>query len=227
MEASRHLEEEPDPHEDRLAHLSAAERAEDPSQEYDPAAEWELEDESGNTILRFVDRDRRPVVEPQPVDTPLTEIDGAMDFENVAEVEFALNDSPETVIQTLRDVGGVYTDEGEFTTGAYQLEVLHLALEGNPAAYEELPEDSGLRQWVDANRDSEEAVETFMHYYCIMHSQEETPGGETPAEAIVHLVRPEPPTAAATALRAPEPEYASRPRRRDRIRRRLRPLFGD
>ena len=227
MEASRHSEEEPDPHEDRLAHLSEAERLQPPSEELDVPASWEIEGPNGETV-RFVDRDPRPVVDPQPIDTPLTELNGAMDFEVPAAVRIEPADSPEAVIRALREAGGVYTDEGEFSTGAYQLEMLLYALEDNPAAYEELPEDSGLRQWVDANRDSEEAVETFTQLYCIMHSKEETPGGETLAEAIVHLVEttredvPDPPKPQPSPPPRPEPE----PRLSKRVLRRLRPRLS-
>lgn len=219
--------EEPDPHEGRLAHLSEAERLQPPSEEHDAAAGWEIEDGNGGTI-RYIDRDPRPVVDPQPIDTPLTEVNSAMDFEKVAAVRIEPTDSAERIIELLRESGGVYTDEGEFSTGAYQLEMLLYALEDNAAAYEELPEDSGLRQWVDANCDSEEAVETFTQLYCIMHSKEDTPGGETPAEAIVNLVEtteedvPEPSPPRPSPPPRPEPQ----PRLGKRVLRRLRPRLS-
>lgn len=208
MEAARKIEDDPYGPGGRLAYLSRADRLLPASEVHDLGLISELP----------LGADPRPVVDPPPIDTLLTDVTGVIDFDKAGSVQIEPTDSPERIIRLLRETGGVYTDEGEFSTGAYQLDVLRLALEGNEAALEELPEDSGLWGWAVANLDSEEAAGVFEQLYCIMHTKESRPGGEPPAEAISHLLEPEPAPVPASAP-SPVPD----PRLSKRVLRRLRP----
>lgn len=146
------------------------------------------------------------------MEAPLT-AETSFDFDAPAGLRFAVDDTPEEIIRRLRESGGVLTEGGEFLFAANQLEVLRYALAGKETALAELSEHSGLRQWAQANRNSPEAHDVFEKLYQIIHTNQPTPGNEPPAEALAHLLEPEPPS--------------SSPRRRDRIRSRLRPRFGD
>lgn len=130
---------------------------------------------------------REPMEFP-PTDAPITETTGLVDFDEAASVFVEPTDTPERVIQILRDAGGVYTDEGEFAMGSVQLELLRMGLEGNETALEQLPDGNGLLGWTLANMDSEHAKGVFEQLYCIFYTREPNPEGEMAHEAIASLL---------------------------------------
>lgn len=107
------------------------------------------------TELSFVDIEPSPgQVEPER-EEPSADREGSRiipELEAAAALQFLPTDSPQEVVSAIHEAGGTVGDKGGFIPQAGQIELLTEALEGNANAYERVPQNNGLRLWVDCWR---------------------------------------------------------------------------
>lgn len=149
MEAARKFESEPRRSEDRLARLTALERLQEDSQEFDVAADIVASEAARKIphLVRVSDQANRSHLPPEQQERIKQEL--LAQEEDAAALEFLVTDTAREVVAKFHRAEGGFNDRGEFIPQLGTFELLVAALDGDEEAYEYLGEDSGIQEWLD------------------------------------------------------------------------------
>ncbi len=150
-----------------------------------------------------------------------------------AALEFNVTDEPHEVLRRIHEADGLIAEDGIFKPERGQFELIRAALGGNQGALERITEHNGLRQWTEAWAGSAKARQVFDEVLQAVAEPTDT-GADTvefvpvvPMEDTREFPAISPEQSQVAADQTPQPDSHARRQRGRKLRRRLRPRFGN